>query len=164
MQEFDNATLQGLMLTPGKMNSVEVTALHEILAGFVGETAFLADLEVALTESFRKITTTPQTINNIQKPAQYDTIHAMPTVADIENSIINMNDTERDEMLLYCLYTSDDNDIILKALAENMARISPIVANTLTTLRANGRIDDKNLASFYTNDTIITQNLKIIVN
>lgn len=164
LQEFDNATLQGLMLTPGKMNGVEVTALHEILAGFVGETAFLADLEVALTESFRKITTTPQTINNIQKPAQYDTIHAMPTVADIENSIINMNDTERDEMLLYCLYTSDDNDIILKALAENMTRISPIVANTLTTLRANGRIDDKNLASFYTNDTIITQNLKIIVN
>lgn len=164
LQEFDNATLQGLMLTPGKMNGVEVTALHEILAGFVGETAFLADLEVALTESFRKITTTPQTINNIQKPAQYDTIHAMPTVADIENSIINMNDTERDEMLLYCLYTSDDNDIVLKALAENMTRISPIVANTLTTLRANGRIDDKNLASFYTNDTIITQNLKIIVN
>ena len=164
LQEFDNATLQGLMLTPGKMNGVEVTALHEILAGFVGETAFLADLEVALTESFRKITTTPQTINNIQKPAQYDTIHAMPTVADIENSIINMNDTERDEMLLYCLYTSDDNDIILKALAENMTRISPIVANTLTTLRANGRIDDKNLANFYTNDTIITQNLKIIVN
>lgn len=164
LQEFDNATLQGLMLTPGKMNGVEVTALHEILAGFVGETAFLADLEVALTESFRKITTTPQTISNIQKPAQYDTIHAMPTVADIENSIINMNDTERDEMLLYCLYASDDNDIILKALAENMTRISPIVANTLTTLRANGRIDDKNLASFYTNDTIITQNLKIIVN
>lgn len=164
LQEFDNATLQGLMLTPGKMNGVEVTALHEILAGFVGETAFLADLEVALTESFRKITTTPQTISNIQKPAQYDTIHTMPTVADIENSIINMNDTERDEMLLYCLYTSDDNDIILKALAENMTRISPIVANTLTTLRANGRIDDKNLASFYTNDTIITQNLKIIVN
>lgn len=164
LQEFDNATLQGLMLTPGKMNGVEVTALHEILAGFVGETAFLADLEVALTESFRKIMTTPQTINNIQKPAQYDTIHTMPTVADIENSIINMNDTERDEMLLYCLYTSDDNDIILKALAENMTRISPIVANTLTTLRANGRIDDKNLASFYTNDTIITQNLKIIVN
>ena len=164
LQEFDNATLQGLMLTPGKMNGVEVTALHEILAGFVGETAFLADLEVALTESFRKITTTPQTINSIQKPAQYDTIHAMPTVADIENSIINMNDNERDEMLLYCLYTSDDNDIILKALAENMTRISPIVANTLTTLRANGRIDDKNLASFYTNDTIITQNLKIIVN
>lgn len=164
LQEFDNATLQGLMLTPGKMNGVEVTALHEILAGFVGETAFLADLEVALTESFRKITTTPQTISSIQKPAQYDTIHTMPTVADIENSIINMNDTERDEMLLYCLYTSDDNDIILKALAENMTRISPIVANTLTTLRANGRIDDKNLASFYTNDTIITQNLKIIVN
>lgn len=164
LQEFDNATLQGLMLTPGKMNGVEVTALHEILAGFVGETAFLADLEVALTESFRKITTTPQTINNIQKPAQYDTIHAMPTVADIENSIINMSDAERDEMLLYCLYTSDNNDIILKALAENMTRISPIVANTLTTLRANGRIDDKNLASFYTNDTIITQNLKIIVN
>lgn len=164
LQEFDNATLQGLMLTPGKMNGVEVTALHEILAGFVGETAFLADLEVALTESFRKITTTPQTISNIQKPAQYDTIHTMPTVADIENSIINMNDTERDEMLLYCLYTSDDNDIILKALAENMTRISPIVANTLTILRANGRIDDKNLASFYTNDTIITQNLKIIVN
>ena len=164
LQEFDNATLQGLMLTPGKMNGVEVTALHEILAGFVGETAFLADLEVALTESFRKIMTTPQTINNIQKPAQYDTIHTMPTVADIENSIINMNDNERDEMLLYCLYTSDDNDIILKALAENMTRISPIVANTLTTLRANGRIDDKNLASFYTNDTIITQNLKIIVN
>lgn len=164
LQEFDNATLQGLMLTPGKMNGVEVTALHEILAGFVGETAFLADLEIALTESFRKITTTPQTINNIQKPARYDTIHTMPTVADIENSIISMNDTERDEMLLYCLYTSDDNDIILKALAENMTRISPIVANTLTTLRANGRIDDKNLASFYTNDTIITQNLKIIVN
>lgn len=164
LQEFDNATLQGLMLTPGKMNGVEVTALHEILAGFVGETAFLADLEVALTESFRKVMTAPQTINNIQKPAQYDTIHAMPTVADIENSIINMNDTERDEMLLYCLYTSDDNNIILKALAENMTRISPIVANTLTTLRANGRIDDKNLASFYTNDTIITQNLKIIVN
>lgn len=164
LQEFDNATLQGLMLTPGKMNGVEVTALHEILAGFVGETAFLADLEVALTESFRKITTTPQTISNIQKPAQYDTIHTMPTVADIENSIINMTDTERDEMLLYCLYTSDDNDIILKALAENMTRISPIVANILTTLRANGRIDDKNLASFYTNDTIITQNLKIIVN
>lgn len=164
LQEFDNATLRGLMLTPGKMNGVEVTALHEILAGFVGETAFLADLEVALTESFRKVMTTPQTISNIQKPAQYDTIHAMPTVADIENSIINMSDTERDEMLLYCLYTSDDNDIILKALAENMTRISPIVANTLTTLRANGRIDDKNLASFYTNDTIITQNLKIIVN
>lgn len=164
LQEFDNATLQGLMLTPEKMNGVEVTALHEILAGFVGETAFLADLEVALTESFRKTMTAPQTISNIQKPAQYDTIHAMPTVADIENSIINMNDTERDEMLLYCLYTSDDNDIILKALAENMTRISPIVANTLTTLRANGRIDDKNLASFYTNDTIITQNLKIIVN
>ena len=164
LQEFDNATLQGLILTPGKMNGVEVTALHEILAGFVGETAFLADLEVALTESFKKVMTTPQTINNIQKPAQYDTIHTMPTVADIENSIINMNDTERDEMLLYCLYTSDDNDIILKALAENMTRISPIVANTLTTLRANGRIDDKNLASFYTNDTIITQNLKIIVN
>ena len=164
LQEFDNATLQGLMLTPGKMNGVEVTALHEILAGFVGETAFLADLEVALTESFRKVMTTPQTISNIQKPAQYDTIHAMPTVADIENSIINMNDNERDEMLLYCLYTSDNNDIILKALAENMTRISPIVANTLTTLRANGRIDDKNLASFYTNDTIITQNLKIIVN
>ena len=108
--------------------------------------------------------TTPQTISNIQKPAQYDTIHAMPTVADIENSIINMSDTERDEMLLYCLYTSDNNDIILKALAENMTRISPIVANTLTTLRANGRIDDKNLANFYTNNTIITQNLKIIVN
>lgn len=147
------------------VNGREISVLQEIIEGFVGETEFTIHLLEEITNALNSGATanTPGSIVAIGKPQQYDNMKACANMTDLNEFIQNLSDQERSSHLVYAMQENEDNELYLKALAEQITAFDPNNMRTLMGLFATDQLDQQNVETLLATQTQLASTLSLIM-
>lgn len=100
------------------INGEKLTALQEIIEGFVGRTKFSAELITEIANNSLK--PTDSNSNEMIKPLIYDKLKSVKTTEDLDNLLKTISRNDKIESLIYSLYENKDNKKIILTLLDNI--------------------------------------------
>lgn len=152
-----------LIQTPVQINGRDVTMLQEILEGKLGHTSFTKYLVDEVISSMSSGTQTQAPSVKAAKPGCYDSLKAANTVNDIDDLIADLSDKEKSASLVYALYESEDNRILIQQLATATAAIERDHLGSLVQLAMNSKLDEDNVSALMGTNTQVGTNVQNIV-
>jgi hypothetical protein len=143
-------------------NGEETNALAGIVEAHCGKTTFSALLMQEIANGIAN-TNNQANVVTVPKPNCYDDFKACSTVADLEDFVTDMNDTDKSGCLLYALFETVDNSIYIQALAPKMTKLEAGDMKTLMGLYSNDKLDSENLHSLLNGTSSIATTLNMVM-
>lgn len=160
LNAFTNQELMDMLADTHVENGEEVSSLQETLEGHIGHTAFCA----LLLEEIANNVMTVQNHDTVEAyaPACYTDLKNKKSITELNDYINGLTDRERSGCLLYALYEKEDNEIIIRALANIITTIDGKDMKLLMKLIAADKLDAENIHALMATKTNIANRLSII--
>lgn len=159
LNNLQQKDILAMLMTPATVEGVENSNVFtECVVGFVGYTNFTTKLIELIQMNINN-----QTANTASatpdKPSCFDTLKgkATTTIDELNDYIDSLNDKQKSASLLYAMYESDDNRVLVKTLAGKMTRLETPDMKLFVTMFANGQFP-KSVTGVASNaDTFISE-------
>lgn len=167
ISRFLNATsheaLLALMAETRQTPDGDVSALQDILEGYVGKTNFSAYLLVEVMNGITANQDHQANIMQVAKPACYDELKGQTTMTELNEFVKTLNDKEKSESLVYLLYEKEDNQNYIESLAPQMTSFNDASLKLLMQLSATDKLDKENVQTFLKTQSNVANKLAIIL-
>lgn len=145
LNTFTNQELLAQLGSSHMENGVTVNDLQQAIEAHVGATAFAAYLMQDIANNCSQTAFNQANTQQIIKPAIFDVIKTAPSVDIIRTHLGNTSDQDKSACLLYALYNHDNNEIIIKNVADFCSALTQDDTKRLMGLAANGDLDQENV-------------------
>lgn len=162
LNTFTNTELTEMLHTTYRCGNEDVNALQEAIEGHIGKTNFASYLISEIVANINTISN-QGSIQTVGKPAVYDQLKQQTTIDDLNELIETLNDNDKSGCLLYALYEKEDNDHILRCLAQQTQRLTNDDMKALMSLSSRDELDHKNVQTFLDTNTLIAGQLNIVL-
>lgn len=167
LSKFLNASsheyLLALMSDLHNTDEGNVSALQDIIEGYVGKTNFSAYLLVEIMNGITNNQNHQANIMQVVKPTCYDELKSQTTIDNLNQFITTLNDKEKSMSLVYCLYEKQDNTALINSLSNYINTFNDNSLKTLMQLSANDKLDKENVQTFLKTNTNLSNKLSIIL-
>lgn len=162
LNRFSNEQLIELLTETRQIDGEEVSVLQEALEGHTGKTNFTTFLLAEIASKVSSVNNQTNTIM-VTKPQCYDKMKACSDISALEQFVSNMNDSEKSTALVYALYEKTDNSRFIRALASDIASLTPADMKMLMNLYANDLLDESNKEALMNCSCNVTHVLSIVL-
>ena len=160
---FDNDELKTLLATPTDDSNSDAPAsvLQEVIEGHVGHTQFSLLLIQEIQQNITRVDNKSNVVS-MEKPDGYDILKQAPTVNALRDTIDQFSSQELFGMLVYAMYNTDDNRVIIQEIAPR-AEVARADLNTLMALNMAEQLDPENVRAFLATGTQLADKLEMLL-